>query len=281
VQGWLKQVSCSVPIGIRQRLRDLGPYGYCGRYDTWDAARAASVGYESPVVLERTSITTAQVRDGDVPYQQDGISLAELPDDAYRLALVLNIAARQRGGNLRVLDFGGALAGTYFGCRSLLAGCERITWNVVEQPIYCERGRRDFADSTVNFFENINEATAAGPPDVVLCLSALQFMEHPFAVLQQLVDAAGVYLVLERTPFVISDSRELTVQRMPSTLYRASYPSWLLSESELRRFLTGSYDLWLNWTWPSAFTARAEFRGLVFKAVQGGHGASAREAGRA
>lgn len=257
-----------VPLEVRQRLRDWGPYGYCGRYEDWSAAARASVGYNSEVVVERTRATTAQVRSGVAAYQQDGVALAEIPDYAYRLALILNIAALQRGGNLRVLDFGGALAGTYFGCRSLLTGCHRITWNVVEQPIYCEHGRRDFADSTVCFFESIQEATAAGPPDVVLCVSVLQFIEQPLAILRQLVAAQGRHLVIERTPFAVSGRRELTVQRMPPTLYRASYPSWLLSEDELLQFVADSYELWLKWNWPSAFTARAEFHGLVFRAAQ-------------
>lgn len=255
-----------VPVAARKRLRDWGPYGYCGRYDEWAAAAAASIGYGSGVELDRTRRATAQVRARGAMFQQDGVAFSDMPDQAYRVALALVLAALERGGELTVLDFGGALAGAYYAFRPFLSSCRRLTWHVVEQPLYCEWGRREFADPGLTFFERVGAAIADRRPDVVLCSSVLQFLEQPFAVIDELLGAGAGYLIIDRTPFATSGVRELTVQRMPPTLYRASYPSWLFSEDELHQAIGNRYRVFLKWELPSAFTARARFLGFVFKA---------------
>ena len=255
-----------MPLAVRQRLFDWGPYGYRGRYDDWAAAVRASIGYQSPVVLEKTRQATARVRAGQAAYQQDGVALPELPEHGYRIALIAASAALERGGRLRVVDFGGALGGTYFGCRTFLGPHGDISWTVVEQATYCECGRREFADQQLSFSEGIEAAMAQGRPDVIICSSVLQFLEQPLSVLRQLFDLGARHLVVDRTPFSASGNAEITVQRVPPGLYRASFPSWLLSEREfLHTAAASGYHVWRHWDFQSAFTARATFKGFVFR----------------
>jgi putative methyltransferase (TIGR04325 family) len=250
---------------LRGHLRDLGPYGYCGRYPDWSSAVAAAAGYDSPIVLEQTRRATALVRDGDAAFQQDGVAMSVMPDYAYRIAFVLAVAALERGGTLSVLDFGGALGSGFYAYRNLFGSTARLTWRVVEQNVYCECGRREFADPQLSFFDTLDAAVSAGRPDVVLCISVLQFLERPEMVLKALAAADATFLVIDRTPFAVGGGAEIVVQRVPPTLYRASYPSWLLSESTFRDTVMPAYDVWLEWEIPSAFTARARFKGFALE----------------
>jgi len=251
---------------FRGRLRDIGPNGYCGRYSDWASAAAASDGYDSPVILETTRRATALVRDGTAAFQQDGMTTAELPDHARRIALVLAIAALEREGRLSVLDFGGALGGAFFAYRRLFDAAVRFTWRVVEPTSYCDLGRREFATPHLSFFEQIEDAVAAERPDVVLCVSSLQFLRQIDVALRTLAGLGARYLVVDRTPFAVGGDAEIVVQRVPRALYPASYPSWLLCESAFLSAVAPAYDVWLRWDIPSAFTARARFKGFALRA---------------
>ena len=252
-------------LRIRGHLRDLGPYYYCGRYTDWASAAAASSGYDAPVILEQTRRATALVRAGDAAFQQDGVAMTEMPDHAHRIASVLAIAALEREGRVSVLDFGGALGSTFFAYRRLFGSAAQWTWRVVDQDAYCACGRREFADPQLSFFESLDAAVAAGRPDVILCISVLQFLPDPAAALQALAAAGAALIVIDRTPFAIGADAEIVVQQVPPALYRASYPSWLLSEPAFLEAVAGAYDVWMQWEIPSAFTARARFKGFALK----------------
>jgi putative methyltransferase (TIGR04325 family) len=259
-------VGRALPLAVRQRLFDWGPYGYCGRYDDWLAAVRASEGYQAPVVLQKTRDATAKVRAGAVPYQQDGVTFDRVPDHAYRLALVLAVAALERSCPLRVVDFGGALGGAFFSLRPLLPGSTEIDWTVVEQPAYCEAGRREFGGDHLSFCDDLQALAAEQRPDVLLCSSVLQFLEDPLVVLRRLIGLRPRHLVIDRTPFSASGRAEITVQRVPASIYRTSFPSWLLCEGTFAACWQDSgYRPWLQWDYSSSFTARATFKGFALK----------------
>ena len=65
-----------VARAVRRRLfqrpaRPLAPIVFTGDYASWDEAKAASDGYESSVILDRTTAALLKVKRGDAVYERD------------------------------------------------------------------------------------------------------------------------------------------------------------------------------------------------------------------
>jgi putative methyltransferase (TIGR04325 family) len=252
-----------VPPGALRAAAGLYPFGYKGRYASWADAKAASRGYDAPVILERARTATEAARNG-AGHERDGV-LLKAGDYPYPAVAYLLDTALKCGGRLKVLDFGGALGGMYFNCRTFFRGCSPVLWTVVDQPAQVECGRRHFETEELRFQFSLADAVRDGLPDVVLCSSVLQYLEHPFQWIEQVFALGVERLLIMRTPFICAPVAEITVQRVPPRIYPASFPSWLFSERQLLEFMQGRYDLVAQydeeWFYPSA----ARFKGFFFQ----------------
>ncbi len=138
-----------------------------GEYLSWDQAARKAQGYDASAILEQVCQATLAARDGRAAFERDGVLFSE-PDFPYSLlAGLLRVAALDRG-QLKVLDFGGALGSSYFQCRPWLSGLAALRWLVVEQPNYVKLGRERLADGTLGFIEHIAECVDGGLAKVVI-----------------------------------------------------------------------------------------------------------------
>lgn len=213
-----------------------------GAFLNWAEARAACSGYDAAEVTGRVTAAARQVRAGQAVYDRDGVAFSQPPAPWPALAFVAG-AARPQGGGLNVLDFGGALGGLYFQNRTHLAACHPLRWSVVEQPALVAAGRREFATEELRFYSSIPEACDAGMPDVLLLASVLCYLPAPFEVLRELLRTAPARVVVERTGMVIQGKPRLTVQRVPRSIYPASYPCWFFNREEFLAAFAGQYRL--------------------------------------
>jgi putative methyltransferase (TIGR04325 family) len=217
----------------------LAPVEFTGDYASWADARRASDGYESSVILERTTSALLKVKRGEAVYERDSV-IIDPPEYPFPVVAALLRAAAHGGGKLSVLDFGGSLGSTYFQCRRLLGSVPAIEWLVVEQPGHVARGRELFEDDRLRFFENAEECVQRHQPNVLLLSGVLQCLPDPYGILRGLLTLGIPHLVLDRTAFLRGDRDRLTVQAVPEWIYPASYPSWFLSESKLTTTITGA-----------------------------------------
>lgn len=209
-----------------------GWYLWQGDYASWGEARAASGGYDSGVILERVADAARRVRDGEFACERDSVLFTTLQPSWPLLAALLRVAAQRPGGPLHILDFGGALGSAWYTHRSWLGHLGDVRWSIVEQPHFVELGRREFEVGPVRFFSGMAEARAArGPLDVLLLGSVLQYVEEPEAVLDEALRDGVRWIVIDRTPFVEGNRDRLVVQRVPPSIYRASYPARLWSRA--------------------------------------------------
>src|SRR5258708_5842918 len=81
---------------------------YRGPHADWEAAKAATAGYDHAEILERVVDATRQVLRGEADYEQDGVPMHGMPTASHALESLLMVAALD-GGRLSVLDFGGGL----------------------------------------------------------------------------------------------------------------------------------------------------------------------------
>jgi len=224
---WSHQLSCRLPW-----RRNAGLH-FTGDYTTWEGALKDATGYDSPAILAKTRDAVLKVKRGEAAYERDSVLFDKVEHSFPLLAGLLRGALRQKG-ELRVLDFGGALGSTYFQCREFLAPVSKLVWCIVEQPAQVACGKSDLESQELRFFSSVEECLAACQPNLLLLSSVLQYLPAPYETLRELVQRRIPHLIIDRTAFLEGGGERLTVQHVPPSIYRASYPAWFLSESKLQ-----------------------------------------------
>ncbi len=213
-----------------------------GDYATWDAASAECGGYAATNILETTRNAMRKIVSGEAVYERDSV-LMDIPEYPFStIAGLLPAAARQQG-KLTVLDFGGALASTYFACRPWLDAIPELHWCVVEQPHYVDCGQAEFSNARVTFYKSIAESVACYPPDVVLLSSSLHFLPQATEIIEELCRLKAPYILLERTPYWEGDRHRIVIQHVPAEIYVADYTCWLFCEQLLLSQFSESYQV--------------------------------------
>lgn len=197
----------------------------------WSQAVTAAPGYAAPQILDRVLAASLAVQEGRALHERDAVNFNRIEYSWPVLATLLWSAARH-GGRLRVLDLGGSLGTTFRQNRRFLAGLTEVAWAIVEQPAYVAAGREHFEDDVLTFHETI-EGAASTAPDVALLGSSLQYLEDPAGALEAVSRTGVSALVIDRTPLHLGHSDLLTIQRVPPSIYDASYPAWILSRGLL------------------------------------------------
>jgi len=254
-----------VPAGWRRRLRRIGrPPAYRGDFAGWPAARAASRGYDDAVILEKTVQAARAVRDGLATWERDTV-LFQAPEANVRLLEALRAAAAAEGGELRVLDFGGALGSTWWQHRFWLEDLRAVRWSVVEQPGLVAAGQREFTRGPVRYFPSVEACWAAEQPPTVLLSSVLPYLEDPHALLRDLGRRPFRRIIIDRTGFTARGRDRLTVQQVPPEIYDASYPCWFFDRAGLLADLGPGWRVVAEWRNDDHVDIAAEHRGLVLE----------------
>jgi putative methyltransferase (TIGR04325 family) len=217
-------------------------YWLSGDYSSWDEAMAASTGYDSDIILEKTRAALLKVKNGEAAYERDSVLFDEIQYAWPLLAGLMWVAARC-GGKLNVLDFGGSLGSSYFQNRGFLLALPEVRWNIVEQSSHVGIGKAYFEDDNLRFYAGIAECLADTQPNIVLLSSVLQYLEHPYTVLDQILELSSDYIIIDRTPFWDGSADRLCVQTVPPSIYPASYPSWIFSTLRFHSYLNEKWQI--------------------------------------
>lgn len=235
---------------LRKLLKDLAPplllrmlrgmrggdLSFRGDFDTWDAAAAASTGYDSDAILHATRDAALKVKEGKARFDRDGVAFEQVEFSFPAIAALLRTAST-RSGQLTVLDYGGSLGTGYRQFQAFGATLARLRWNVVEQPRVAAAGKELFESAELRFFASLADALREGKPDVVLLSSVLQYLPDPYAVLDELAALQPESMVIDRTPCSESGRDQLCVQTVPASIYPGSYPCWVFSRVKLESAL--------------------------------------------
>lgn len=224
-----------------KRRRRLERAGYVGPFQSWGDARSRATGYDAEVIFQRVRDATASVRDGKAAYERDSVLFNEVHHSWPLAAALLHTAAGDR--RLSVLDYGGALGSSYYQNRGLLTAVGSYQWSIVEQAHFVRCGRAEFSDSTLQFYETVEEALRARKPNVVLVSSVLQYLEDPAPAIKSLAGCGAHAIVLDRMPLVRSGPSQIYVQNVPPEIYPASYPVRVLNVTELLGMFSGYHAI--------------------------------------
>jgi putative methyltransferase (TIGR04325 family) len=241
-------------------------------FDRWEDAQAASSGYDAKDILQKVKASTLKVKYGEAAYERDSVIFDKIQYSWPILAGLMSVAARNRG-KLDVLDFGGSLGSSYFQNRKFLDSLTEVYWSIVEQPNFVACGHEYIEDTCLKFYSSIKECLAERKPNIILLSSVLQYLESPHSLLLDLTNVGAEYLIIDRTPFLESETDLIVVQHVPAEIYTASYPSWLFSKSLIQNYLSQNWDLLTEFECPEGLVKSSDgieftFSGFIFKAKQ-------------
>jgi putative methyltransferase (TIGR04325 family) len=80
-------------------------------------------------------------------------------------------------------------------------------------------------------------------PDAILFSGVIQYLEKPYALLEEVLSHKFDFLIFDRTTFIESGEDRLTIQKVKPTIYEASYPAWFFNREKFLSFLSRDYEL--------------------------------------
>ncbi len=252
------------PPLLRLYRRIAGGVRFSGNYATWEEASRRATGYDSPEIIRRVTEAALKVRNGEAVCERDSV-LFEKPQYSWPVIAGLLWIAAQKGNRLNIVDFGGSLGSSYFQARRFLLPLEACRWSVVEQKHFVETGRRYFEDDHLRFYDELDACIGRERPDAVLLSSVLQYLPDPGAFLNALVRKRLEFVLVDRTPFSLSQGDRLTIQTVPSSIYPASYPAWIMDPGRFQDRFAGTYDLVAEFESPDTANIPAEFKGFIYR----------------
>jgi len=217
-------------------------YSWHGDYGNWEEARKASTGYDNSIILEKVKEASLKVKNDKGLSERDSVLLKRIEYSYPLLTALMWIAANEKG-RLDIIDFGGALGSSYFQNRIFLKTLDAINWNVVEQSHFVECGRAFFEDERLRFFESIDECLGAQAPNAILFSSVVQYIEEPYALINDVINKGFEYIIFDRTAFNRRNIDRLVVQRVSPEIYEASYPCWFLNLERFKKIFERKYIL--------------------------------------
>jgi putative methyltransferase (TIGR04325 family) len=245
--------------------RFLGQISFQGDYCSWTAAKEKSKGYDDEIILDKVRNAVIKVKNGDAAFERDSVAF---DGSEYRwplLSSLLYVAnLKQR---LYVLDFGGSLGSLYFQHKKWLQSVDDFFWGIVEQPHFVKAGKREFSIGDLDFFFNVKEfVEQKHVPDVIVLSSVLQYLEKPFQMLEEITAIDPGFLLVDRTAFIAKDKHRLTIQHIPASIYKASYPAWFFSEKQfVERVESMGYEVFDEFSCDDHVNNWSYFKGFLFK----------------
>lgn len=244
-----------------------------GNFASWENALRRATGYDSDAILTRATEAALAVRDGRGAFERDGVVFPEPELPFPLLAALLRTAARS-DGQLRVLDFGGALGSTYYQSRSFLDGLVVVRWQVVEQPHFAARGTELFGNDVLGFSPSIADAVKSVSPNAIVLSGVLQYIPDPVATLRELAAIGAQTIVIDRTPVINGERDVIALQSVSSRIVRSSYPVRLFTQARLLAPLEDRYRLLADFDAVDSpmggVLRRIEFKGYVLDKCVGG-----------
>lgn len=228
MRNWLPPVLLSV---VRRRRKS--GIQFEGRFSSWEEAESLTDGYAHEEIVRKVLGAMLKVKAGEVAFERDSVLFDEIVY-SWPVTAGLMLGAVRQHGKLLVLDYGGALGSHYFQNRKFLEVLDGVSWNVVEQPHYVEAGKRHIEDGSLRFYQDLDDCIEETRPNVILVSSVLQYLPTPMDTLAALAAAEAEVVILDRTPYLKGDGAPtVTIQRVPESIYRASYPCWFFDERQV------------------------------------------------
>jgi putative methyltransferase (TIGR04325 family) len=245
----------------RSRLLNRGIF-WEGDYSNWKEALSKSTGYDSNEIISKVSNSLLKVKNGEAAYERDSVLFDKIQYDWPVLSVLMWVAA-VHGGRLNVMDFGGSLGSLYFQNRRFLQHIKEVKWNVIEQDQFVKCGKEFFEDDTLKFYDDITSCSSENSINLIMLSSVLPYVEDPYNLLKKLLEVNVRYFLIDKLPLIDRETDRITVQKVPSSIYNASYPAWFFSKKKFMGFIKPNFDIVSEFDREIITNLSSSFKGLV------------------
>ena len=214
---------------------------YDDSVSSWYEAKCLTTGYESEVILNKVKKAYLDSQQTPNGYERDSVVF----DDGsinWPLVTMIYWCKHFINDEIKVIDFGGSFASQYFQNKRFFKNTV-LKWSVVEQKSFARAAREIVKDKYVDFYENLSECITKEKPDFALLGSSLQYLENPYQTLKEFSSKNFRVLMLDRIPMHRGTEDIVVAQRVPKSIYNASYPAWIFSEEKLRSYISEDWSL--------------------------------------
>ena len=102
--------------------------------------------------------------------------------------------------------------------------------------------------------------------NTVLFSSVLPYLETPYNILEEVFSYKIKFIIIDRTGFTLNDKERITVQKVPNSIYKASYPCRFFAwRSFVKFFEDNGYELMYDFDALDKVNIPSKYKGLVFK----------------
>jgi putative methyltransferase (TIGR04325 family) len=217
-------------------------YGFRGDYKSWNDAVKDSVGYDSDIILSKVLDSSLKVIDGKAAYERDSVTFQRIQYSWPLLTGLLWIASYKKN-RLNIVDYGGSLGSSYRQNEAFLKHLQELRWSIVEQKKFVRCGKEHFENEHLKFYYDLKTCCFENQPDAILFSGVIQYLEKPYAFLEEVLSYKFDFLIFDRTTFIESGEDRLTIQKAKPTVYKASYPAWFFNREKFLSFLLRDYEL--------------------------------------
>lgn len=216
--------------------------GWTGDYPSWQAALQNCSGYDANNILQKVKDATLKVKNGEAVYERDSVIFNKIEYSWPLLATLLWVAAGNKG-KLTVIDFGGSLGSTYFQNKQFLDGLNEVHWYIVEQPDFVTCGKKYIQDDILKFYPSARDALNEQKAGLIIISCTLPYIENPYRLINEIIHLHIPVIIIDNTPFNFENRDRLTVQKVPPSIYAASYPCWFLDYHKVKQAFTDQYRI--------------------------------------
>ena len=191
-------------------------------------------GYDDPSITQKALSSILKTKDQSDRYERDSSIIEGTPDFAFNSLRWIKSFAEDYKINL--VDFGGSLGSSFFQLKPFLDNYS-LKWNVIEQEHVAVVGKSKPENDQLKFFSNIQNIPNASSISTFFSSSAIQYLQDPYKVLNDLNLAEFKYLIFDRVSVIEGEKDRLTIQVVPNKRYKAIYPCWFLSKQKFLNYL--------------------------------------------
>jgi putative methyltransferase (TIGR04325 family) len=109
-------------------------------------------------------------------------------------------------------------------------------------------GNKYFEDENLKFFYDIETCIALQMPNAILLSCVIQYLENPYKLLEKISAIGFKFIIFDRTAFYFEQKDRLTLQKVHTKIYEASYPAWFLNKKKFFDVFTKRYKVVANWS---------------------------------
>ena len=209
-----------------------------GNFSSWKNAYKKSSGYDDNVIFKKAKKSFNEIIDNKAKFERDTVLFYNEDPDLELISIIKKLYNKK---NIRICDFGGSFASSYFQNISFL-NKNKMEWNIVEQKKIVKYANEKLKIKNLNFYYDI-ENILKKKIDLIIFSSVIQYLEEPYALLKKITKKKIKNIIISRTPF-FQQKEVIKIQYVPKHIYKSSYPVRIFNNSIFLEFMrTNGYKI--------------------------------------